>query len=127
MINGIQIIIYLPLLACAFPANALMIIDNILMIATFDIPYCDMDNIFGPDLWDYGDDSSILEELANNDLLLSGLNALGFSSRMISSNLGSMFIIMLISFVLLGVIAIVESVMRIGHKNVKRSHRAVSF
>lgn len=86
-----------------------------------------MDDIFGPDLWDYGDDSSILEELANNELLLSGLNALGFSSRMISSNLGSMFIIMLISFVLLGVIAIVESVMRIGHKNVKRSHRAVSF
>jgi len=107
MINGIQIIIYLPLLAISFPANALIIVNEILQVATFDFPYINMEEMFGKDLWVAGDDVSILTDLPDNELLTSGMGSLGFKSRMLSENLGSVFIIMLLSFALLGVIGFI--------------------
>jgi hypothetical protein len=85
-----------------------MIIDKILIVACFDIPYLNMEEIYGEDLWVAGDDVSIFTDLPNNELLSSGMEALGFSSRMLSANLGSVFIIMTLSFALLGVIGFLE-------------------
>lgn len=45
MINGMQFIIHLPALNVAFPANAFLIIEKILLVATFDIPYLSMETI----------------------------------------------------------------------------------
>jgi hypothetical protein len=45
MINGMQFIIHLPTLNVAFPANAFLIIEKILLVATFDIPYLSMETI----------------------------------------------------------------------------------
>jgi len=113
MINGIQIIIYLPLLAIQFPANALMFIDKILIVACFDIPYLNMEDIYG-ELWVAGDDASIFNDLPNNDLLTSGMDTLGFSTRMLSANLGSVFIFMTLSFAILAFIGVLELLSRSG-------------
>ncbi len=66
-----------------------------------------MEDIYG-DLWEAGDDVSIFNDLPDNELVTSGMNALGFSSRMLSANLGSVFIFMTLSFGLLGFIGILE-------------------
>lgn len=45
MINGMQFIIHLPAINVDFPANAFLIINKILMVATFDIPYLNMETV----------------------------------------------------------------------------------
>ena len=67
-----------------------------------------MEEIYGDDLWVAGDDVSIFTDLNENDLVTSGMDFLGFSSRMLSANLGSVFIFMTLSFGLLGFIGILE-------------------
>jgi hypothetical protein len=57
MIGGVQLMINIPLLALKFPANAFLMTKNLLMIANFDVPYVNMDTIFGPVLWNLPDDS----------------------------------------------------------------------
>jgi hypothetical protein len=91
-----------------------MIIDKMLIVACFDIPYLNMEEIYGDNLWGAGDDISIFSELPDNELLISGMDALGFSSRMLSANLGSVFIFMTLSFGLLGFIGILELLSRSG-------------
>ena len=45
MINGVQMLIYLPAMNIAFPSNAFLVIDKISMVASFDIPYISMAEI----------------------------------------------------------------------------------
>ena len=60
MINGMQFIIHLPALNVAFPANAFLIIDKILMVATFDIPYVEMSSVGS--VFTLPDDDAILTD-----------------------------------------------------------------
>ena len=60
MISGIQFMIWLPLIQISSPANAQLVTESILMVATFDIPKFNMADIFG-DYWDLGEDDSILD------------------------------------------------------------------
>ena len=92
----------------------MIIVNEILQVATFDFPYINMEEMFGKDLWVAGDDVSILTDLPDNELLTSGMGSLGFESRMLSKNLGSVFIIMLLSFALLGVIGFIELLSKSG-------------
>jgi len=45
MINGMQFIITLPSINVAFPSNTFLVINKILMVATFDIPYVNMETV----------------------------------------------------------------------------------
>ena len=45
MINGMQFIIHLPAINVSFPSNAFLIIEKILLVATFDIPYFNMSTL----------------------------------------------------------------------------------
>ncbi len=45
MINGMQFIIHLPCLNVEFPQSAFEFIKKILMVATFDIPYLNMETV----------------------------------------------------------------------------------
>ena len=45
MINGMQIIVHLPAMNVDFPFNVMKVVDEIVKIATFDIPYLDIDSI----------------------------------------------------------------------------------
>lgn len=74
------------------------------MVATFDIPKFNMADIFG-DYWDLGQDDSILEiqNTTNQNVILlwNNLDQLGMSSRYASETFGSVFIIILCSFLIL--------------------------
>lgn len=100
--------INLPLLGIDFAANALMIMTNLLIVANFDIPFVNMDDIFGPDLWDLGNDDSVLTELPNSDLLQAGYNNLGYNTRYIVRFLGSVFIFFNISLIILTIIGLTK-------------------
>ena len=84
-----------------------MIIDKILIVANFNIPYLNMEEIFGGN-WQAGDDVSIFNGLPKNELLTSGFGTLGFSTRMLSRSLGSVFIFTVLSFGILGFIGVLE-------------------
>jgi hypothetical protein len=45
MINGMQFIIHMPTLNVDMPGNAFLIITQIIMVATFDIPYLTMESL----------------------------------------------------------------------------------
>ena len=47
MINGLQLIVHLPSMNIDFPENAMGVTENILSVATFDIPYLDLETITG--------------------------------------------------------------------------------
>ena len=48
MINGLQLIVHLPLVNLLFPGNVMEVVSAIISVATFDIPYVDMEHIFMP-------------------------------------------------------------------------------
>lgn len=58
MINGMQFIITLPALNVAFPSNTFLVINKILMVANFDIPYFAMSTI--PQAFPLPEEDSIL-------------------------------------------------------------------
>ena len=45
MINGMQFIIHLPAINANFPSNAFLVVNKILLVATFDIPYVTMESV----------------------------------------------------------------------------------
>ena len=45
MINGMQFILHLPAINVNFPSNAFVVIEKILVVATFDIPYVEMKSV----------------------------------------------------------------------------------
>ena len=45
MINGMNFILHIPTLNIQFPSNAFMVIQKILIVATFDIPYLNLATI----------------------------------------------------------------------------------
>jgi len=47
MINGLQIMVHLPALNVNFPGNAWLVVEKVLVVATFDLPVVNMD-LFGP-------------------------------------------------------------------------------
>ena len=52
MINGLQLLVHLPLVNLLFPENVMAVVSAIVSVATFDIPYVDIYcltlPIFGP-------------------------------------------------------------------------------
>ena len=48
LINGLQIIVHLPLIHVDFPKNAGILVSKIIGIATFDIPDADMEHVTYP-------------------------------------------------------------------------------
>jgi hypothetical protein len=108
MIGGVQLMISIPLLAVNFPANANMLVNNLLMIANFDIPYFNMDDILGPTLWNLGDDDSVLGDMTNDGALIGRLSELGYNTRYLSRFMGSVYIIMVGSICILLVIGLLQ-------------------
>jgi len=47
MLNGMQILVHIPVFNVQFPAVAFLVVGKIITVATFDIPYVESDTIFG--------------------------------------------------------------------------------
>ena len=52
MINGLQLLVHLPLINLLFPENVMSIVSAVISVATFEIPFVDADTLsrplFGP-------------------------------------------------------------------------------
>lgn len=93
LINGMQFIIHLPAINSAFPQNAFLVIGKIIIVATFDIPFVTLESI--PEYFPLPDDDDILNKEDQQNIKAS-LNELGYESAYTSTNLGSMYLIILI-------------------------------
>ena len=71
----------------------MIIIGAILKVATFDIPYADVDTLFGGK-FNKGSDSIAA---MNSPNLEQSLSDLGYESRHMSDNMGSVFLIILLT------------------------------
>ena len=100
MINGMQFIIHLPTLNVNMPGNAFLIITQIILVATFDIPYATLEKI--PNLYKV-DETEILTENPPN--LVNQLDILGYNSAFLSTTMGSGYLILIATII--GLIIIV--------------------
>jgi len=58
--------VHLPALNVKFPANAFLVVEDILVVATFDVPYINMDDmLFGT--FEVSESDGIFIELANEN------------------------------------------------------------
>jgi len=87
MINGLQLPVHFPALDVEFPKTTEKVVNALLGIATFDIPYVNLDDTLGswiglPEDHDFTHEKSSLVEK---------LDSMDYSSRLASINLGSIF------------------------------------
>lgn len=86
-------ILHIPALNIDFPSNAFIIIEKIIMVATFDIPYLNMETI-GALYQLPEEEESILSDQDQSNVRAS-FGVLGYGSAYMSNNLGSVYIFML--------------------------------
>jgi hypothetical protein len=107
MINGMQFIMNLPAINVDFPSNAFSVISKIMSVATFDIPKFNMETV--SKVFTLPDNDSILDE-PDEVNLKNSFELLGYSSAYMSNNLGSVFVIILVTSFLLSLSVILEAV-----------------
>jgi hypothetical protein len=107
MINGMQFIMNLPAINVDFPSNAFSVISKIMAVATFDIPKFNMETV--SKVFTLPDNDSILDD-PDEVNLKNSFELLGYSSAYMSNNLGSVFVIILVTSFLLSLSAILEAV-----------------
>jgi hypothetical protein len=78
MINGMQFIIHLPCLNVEFPQSAFEVIKKILMVATFDIPYLNMETV--KKVYKLPEEDSIFDHPDQNNIR-SNFEQLGYASK----------------------------------------------
>ena len=114
MINGMQVLVHMPIFAADVPTTSMIVVNAILSVATFDLPKINMADIthyigwlFGSEgLFDLGprdDENGLVEELPvdpdiNDGLLGETLSSVGYGSRFTSENMGSVFIVQIFTF-----------------------------
>ena len=82
MVNNLQLLLHAPLINVQFPANAFMVFDVMISVATFEIlPTDDIFPMFFPDL---PEDSPFTNKF----------DSLNIGSRYLVMNLGTMFVIL---------------------------------
>jgi hypothetical protein len=109
MINGMQTLVHMPIFSAEVPGTAMIIVNAILGVATFDLPKinaADLTMYAGKvtnntklfDLGERDEDNGLLEDLPvdkniKNGLLGETLDMVGYGSRFTSENMGSVFVI----------------------------------
>jgi len=111
MINGLQVPIHFPILNVKFPETTDGVIETLLGVAKFDIPYVDLESMFGGWLIDLPEDHDFTHAKAD---LVERLDSLELSSRLASVNLGSVFIAILTAPVIYSITFLLGCAKRIG-------------
>jgi len=96
--------VHLPVFNVQFPAISFLVVEQIVSVATFDIPYVEVDSIFGEE--SLPSDDQIFEDSTGRENLVEALDILGYNSRFLSRVMGSVYIIMLITIVALALIVV---------------------
>ena len=102
MINGLQLIVHLPAVNVNFPTNVMVVSEEILKVATFDIPFLDTQNIttllnhtLGMPILESPDSEVPFEEQGD---LAERIDQLGYGSSYLTTNLGTMFLMIVLTF-----------------------------
>jgi hypothetical protein len=107
MINGMQFIMHLPAINVDFPSNAFSVIQKIMAVVTFDIPKFNMETV--KKVFTLPEDDSILDNPEEVNIKTS-FELLGYASIYMSNNLGSVFVIILATSLLLFLSTILEAI-----------------
>ena len=84
MVNNLQIVLHTPLMNLQFPANAFLIYDVMIAVATFDI--LPTDDIF----------PSVFQDLPEDDAYSDKFERLNIGSKFLIMNMGTMLLIFLL-------------------------------
>ena len=92
-INGMQFVIHLPTLNINLPGNGYAVMKNIAIVATFDIPYVNLESV--PKIYQVPD-VKVLTEYPEN--VVDQMAILGYNNAYISTTMGSNYIFLLLTF-----------------------------
>ena len=92
-INGMQFVIHLPTLNINLPGNGHAVMKNIAMVATFDIPYVNLESV--PQIYKVPE-SKVLIGYPEN--VVEQMDILGYNSAYISTTMGSQYLFLLLTF-----------------------------
>ena len=74
MINGLQLLVHLPLVNFLFPGNVMAVVSAIISVATFDIPFVNMEYLcmpfFGPVFTPPFDDAVLTDYPPGNEFFI---------------------------------------------------------
>jgi len=73
MINGMQILVHMPVFNVQFPAVSFLVVGKIVEVATFDIPYVESDYVFG-NVVTLSEDDSIFSETEGRENLVDAMD-----------------------------------------------------
>ena len=99
MINAMQILVHLSVLNVDFPATAQLVTSNIIMVATFDIPFLNTDTILSPVATLPDEEGPRIEKTKDNSQMIDALDSLGYSSRYFARIMGSVYLFILLTTV----------------------------
>lgn len=102
MINGIQFFIHIPCLNLDFPANSFLVLKQLIAIATFELPYVNLEEAL-KGKWKVNEDE-VLTDLPPN--VVQSMDQLGYNNPNISVTMGTVYIITLATILGLLVILI---------------------
>ena len=91
-INGMQFVIHLPTLNINLPGNGYTVMKNIAMVATFDIPYVNLESV--PKIYKVSD-VKVLTGYPEN--IVEQMEILGYNSAYISTTMGSQYLFLLMT------------------------------
>ena len=92
-----QILVHMRIFNVAFPANANLVTTNIINVATFDIPFVEVDFLLSPFGKLSSEDTSIDPTEEGTTELRDALNELGYSSHYMGRIMGSVYIIIMLT------------------------------
>ena len=101
MINGLQLLVHYPLINLMFPGNVMSVVSAIISVATFEIPFVDIDTLsqplFGPIFEPPFDDAILTDYPEGSENFIAQMGELGFESSYLTVNLDSVFLLIFLT------------------------------
>jgi hypothetical protein len=96
LISGMQLVVHMPLFNVEMPDSTMSLFSELIKIATFDLPYVNVEEIFGQESLPESEKIFTYEEDEDFEFVLQEL---GYESHYMAVIMGSIYIFMLGSFV----------------------------
>jgi len=107
----------MPLFNISIPATSMILVQAVMGVATFDIPYLDVPSIFGEDV--FSDEIIFVDQNNTNPVFLQNLDDVGYGSHWMAPAMGSIYIFMMITLAALLLIVLLYPFLKIHTRLVK--------
>ena len=91
MINSMQILVHMGIFNVDFPANSKLVTNSIMMVATFDIPMVNVDDLVPEDIG-LPEEESPIPVTRKSARLINAMDGIGYDSRFFGRVMGSVYI-----------------------------------